>query len=261
MKESIVKIGEHVFHIKNRSFLYRDFFRHNFIHMVDDENQAIHMTIDIMTGFGIPFLNYEVKTTKGNNKLIFERADYLIEVDQEFSHAIIHVNNDLSLKHALMNLYSCFIVHINWGLLIHSSCVVERNKAHIFTGQSGTGKSTAAELSYPRTLLSDEATILKITGDELIAFDSPFRSEMNEKSAKESYSLGSIQLLHQSFTNKRIEIMKSDSLLLLLDKIFYWAYDAEETKTIFKLLKHLVDNVSVYDLHFQKNDTFWELIS
>ena len=51
-----------------------------------------------------------------------------------------------------MNLYSSFIAYHNWGLLIHSSCVVNKGEAHIFSGHSGAGKSTAAKLSHPRDL-------------------------------------------------------------------------------------------------------------
>jgi hypothetical protein len=261
MNENIVKIGEHVFQFKNHSSELDDFCNKNFTRVSEYINNSIDMTIEIMSGFGVPFLNYEVKTTKSINRITFERADYFIEVDPEFTHAKLHVNNDLALKHALMNLYSCYIVHINWGVLIHSSCVIERNKAHIFSGKSGAGKSTAARLSYPRSLLSDEATILKITADEIIAYDSPFRSEITSKSELEYYSIGSIHLLHQSLTNKRTEITKSDSFLLLLDKVFYWTYNPEETKKIFALLKEIVDHVPVYDLFFQKNNTFWEMIS
>ncbi len=71
--------------------------------------------------------------------------------------------NEFALKHALMNLYSSFIVHHKWGLLIHSSCLKEGDKAFLFSGQSGAGKSTVVKLSHPRPILSDEATVVKIT--------------------------------------------------------------------------------------------------
>ena len=160
-----------------------------------------------------------------------------------------------------MNLYSSFIVYHNWGLLIHSSCAIEKGTAHIFAGKSGAGKSTAAKLSYPRNLLSDEATLVKITPEKVIVFNSPFRSELEVGNFVEQVDLTSVQILFQALQNIRATLTKSDALFQLMDKVFYWPHSQKEIKTIMKLLTNLVKNVPVYELHFQKNNTFWELIS
>lgn len=124
------------------------------------------------------FVDYNVESIENRNTIQYRRADYVIEVDREFKSATIQVYDELALKHAMMNLYSSFLVYHNWGLLIHSSCVIEKEKAHMFAGQSGAGKSTAAKLSFPRNLLSDEATLVKITPEKVTVFNSPFRSEL-----------------------------------------------------------------------------------
>jgi hypothetical protein len=160
-----------------------------------------------------------------------------------------------------MNLYSSFIVYHNWGLLIHSSCAIDNGKAHIFAGQSGAGKSTAAKLSYPRKLLSDEAALIKITPEKVTVFNSPFRSELEAGNFKEQVELASVQILYQALQNNRAKLTKSDALLHLMDKVFFWPHSLDETKTIMRLLTDLVKIVPGYELQFQKNNTFWELIS
>ena len=162
------------------------------------------LTITIKEGFGIPFTDYEVNINRKENKITFERADYLIEIDTDYRVATISVHDDLALKHSLMNLYSSIIAYHNWGLLIHSSCVVENGEAHIFAGQSGAGKSTSAKLSYPSDLLSDEATILKITSDQVTVYNSPFRSELESNGIKDCCPLADIQLLIQALKNQRL---------------------------------------------------------
>jgi hypothetical protein len=47
----------------------------------------------------------------------------------------------------------------------------------------------------------------------------------------------------------------------LLDKVFFWAHDAKETSKVLGMLREMVMAVPVYELHFQKNNTFWEKIS
>lgn len=261
MNELKTKIGDHFINIICESIYLKNMFEKNFqTHMCAD-NQQPDLVITIKEGYGVSFQDYDVEITKKNNQILYRRADYLIEVDTDFRSAFISVYNDFALKHALTNLYSAFIVYHNWGLLIHSSCAIEKGKAHIFAGQSGAGKSTAARLSYPRPLLSDEATLVKITSNKATVYNSPFRSEIQADHFEGNVELASVQLLYQALQNQRTRSTKSDAILHLMDKVFFWPHSDEETKTIMRLMTNLVKNVPVYELHFQKNNTFWELIS
>ncbi|WP_066056318.1 hypothetical protein [Robertmurraya korlensis] len=257
MSEKRAIIAEHIFLIN-----YSDsIFEKEINKFPETEVDSIDMYIKIMGNYGTPFFNYDMKIKLTSNEIIFQRNDYLIEVKADYSEAKIYVNNDFALKHAMMNLYSCYIVYRKWGLLLHSSCVIDQNKAHLFTGYSGAGKSTAAKLSNPRILLSDEASIIKIQGNEITVFDSPFRSETESHAKNLTAGIGSIQLLIQSNQNKRELLKKSDALMQLMDKVFYWAHNREDTKNILQLMQQLVQNTPVYELYFQKNESFWELIS
>ncbi|WP_165998171.1 hypothetical protein [Bacillus sp. Cs-700] len=258
MQNSLIKIGEHVFEIKNHLAKPMKILSINNTH--NDSNNQPDMIIQLIDSYGVPFTDYNVQVTKEPTKIIYQRSDYLIEVDSGYKEATLFVHDELALKHALMNLYSSFINYHNWGLLVHSSCVIEKGTAHIFSGQSGAGKSTAAKLSHPRELLSDEASIIKITDQKVTVYNSPFNSELDSCNLP-SARLGSIQLLHQSLQNRRDRISKSDAFLHLIDKVFYWEHSEEETRRILQKLQHLVSSVPVYNLHFQKNNSFWELIS
>jgi hypothetical protein len=257
MSEKRVIIAEHIFLINYSDSIFEK--EINKFH--DTDIDSIDMYIKIMGNYGASFSNYDMKIKLTSNEIIFQRNDYLIEVKADYSEAKIYVYNDFALKHAMMNLYSCYIVYKKWGLLLHSSCVIDHNKAHLFTGYSGAGKSTAAKLSNPRILLSDEASIIKIQGNEITVFDSPFRSETESHAKNLTVGIGSIQLLIQSNQNKRELLKKSDALMQLMDKVFYWAHNREDTKNILQLMQRLVKNTPVYELYFQKNESFWELIS
>jgi hypothetical protein len=261
MKKWFTKIGDHLIYLICKSSYLIDELNQNFNNNIIATRYKPDLTIKINAGFGVPFLNYEVEVSKNTERIIYRRADYLIEVDKEYKFATISVYDELALKHALTNLYSSFIAYHQWGLLIHSSCAIEDGKAHIFAGHSGAGKSTAAKLSYPRQLLSDEASLIKITPNGIKVFNSPFRSELKADTFKENIELASIQILYQALVNSRFRIGKSDALLHLMDKVFFWPHSQEEAKIIVKLIAMLVQQVPVYELHFQKNNTFWELIS
>jgi hypothetical protein len=255
-----IKVGDHDLKIKLQNIEYLSYFTERF-HYSYTPLEAARMTITVQGGYGVPFVTYDVFTTRKEGEILYRRQDYLIEVDSDFTNATLFVHDKLALKHALMNLYSAFILHHNWGLLLHSSCVIEGTKAHVFAGHSGAGKSTAAKLSAPRELLSDEATLLKVNNDGVTIYHSPFRSELETRSDKKVVPLSSIQLLSQASFNERNLLKQSDAFLQLMDKVFYWPYGEHEVANVLRLLKSVVLTIPVYELHFQKNNTFWELIS
>jgi hypothetical protein len=259
MKRIQTKIGDHSIELICESEKAFEYIKKRF-NSKDVEDEP-HLTLKINDGYGVSFCGYDVEIQKHDHCIYYRRADYLIEVEQDFKYATLSVYDELALKHALTNLYSAFIVHHNWGLLIHSSCAIEKGKAHVFAGHSGAGKSTAAKLSYPRTLLSDEATLLKISDDCIQVFNSPFRSELESDSFEGAVNLESVQILFQALNNKKTLVSKSDALIQLIDKVFFWPQNQNETIKILKLLTMVVNQVPVYHLHFQKNNTFWELIS
>lgn len=263
MMEKHIKIGDHRFRMICDSFELENFILENYQRVSSEKDKEfnINMDIEIEGSYGGPFLNYDVTVEEKPDRIIYRRNDYAIKVDRTYKQANILVHDEFALKHALMNLYSAFIVHHGWGLLIHSSCVIEGEKAHLFSGCSGAGKSTAAKLSLPRKLLSDEASIVRVRENEVTVFNSPFRSELKVTGGKSAYPLASIELLHQAETNKRIPLKKTEALAQLMDKVFYWSYQPEETAKIINLLVLLMKQVPVSQLHFQKNNTFWELIS
>jgi hypothetical protein len=254
-------IGEHtVWFVSNSDNLINSL-RRSFPPVKDEGKLQPDLFIHIEEGYGVPFVDYHVEINKEAGKVTFRRADYLLEADSDYKHANLTVYDELALEHALINWYSSYVVYHNWGLIIHSSCVMDGGKAHIFAGQSGAGKSTAAKLSHPRELLSDEATLVKITPGSILVYNSPFRSELEMTGNRQSSPLTSVNLLVQAVQNQRMIIRKSNGFLQLMDKVFYWAHDPDETRRIIRLMKILTDTVPVYELHFQKNNSFWELIS
>lgn len=259
------KLGEHVFHIQSDYEYLLDRLEGNYAGFIQPigckDFGKPDMLIEIQPGPGVPTVDYHVNISTTPGAIIYERSDYRIELNSDYHGARISVFNELALKHALTNLYSAFIVHQGWGLLIHSSCVEHTGKAYLFAGQSGAGKSTVAKLSTPRPILSDEASIVKLHSNSVEVFPSPFNSELKVAFPLEPSQLSAIYLLIQSRDIKTVQLGKADAITRMLDKVFFWSHDPMETAKAISLCKQLVDKVPVYHLYFQKNHYFWELIS
>lgn len=132
----------------------------------------------------------------------------------------------------------------------------------MFVGHSGAGKSTAAELSAPRPILSDEATLLLLDADGGVTIhDSPLRSENEERGEADASPLGGIHFLVQAEEVRREPVGKVEAMIGLMDKVFYWKHSKPETAKMIAVCREVVQRVPAYELHFQKNDSFWEVIS
>ncbi|MEK8126960.1 hypothetical protein WMW72_03455 [Paenibacillus filicis] len=217
--------------------------------------------VTLNEGYGEPFVDYDVDAGSDGQQATYKRSDYLIESDLDYGRATISVYDEFALKHALVNVFSAFITHREWGLLVHSSCMLQSGRSYLFAGHSGAGKSTVAQLSFPRPILSDEATLIKIADTGVQVYTSPFRSDTRMPELKGPYPLAAIQFLRQALVNQRVPVHKIDGVVGVMNRVFYWAHDPEETRKVLRLCKRLIEHVPAYELHFQKNETFWEEIS
>ncbi|MCM3749141.1 hypothetical protein M3223_17425 [Paenibacillus pasadenensis] len=212
--------------------------------------------------YGSMYDDGPVEIESDEDSVTYTRTDYRMVASADYSRVELAVFDDLALKHALINWYSAWLIHRRKGLLIHSSCVVENGKAWLFVGHSGAGKSTVTELSAPRPILSDEATLLLLGPDGKVTIqDSPLRSENEERGEVSACELGGIHFLIQSADVRRDPVSKVETLVGLMDKVFYWKHNKLETAKMIAVCREVVQRTPAYNLYFQKNDTFWGQIS
>lgn len=263
MESLDIIIGEHSLRISFGSANVKMLFHYTFPTVLKGINCEPIIHVHLNEGYGQPFTDYQIAKQATLRGCRYIRTDYVIEAEDDLRSVRIDVHDSLSIKHAFMHFYSLLIVHDRWGLLIHSSCIAENGNAHMFAGHSGAGKSTAAALSLPRGIIADEAAIMRIRPDGVSVFHSPFRSELQSMAAEESmpWPLAAIHLLHQAKHHQRIRLTKSEGLLRLLDKVFFWNPSIDESRNIIHMLMEAADLVPLYDLHFCKDPEFWELIS
>ena len=104
------------------------------------------------------------------------------------------------------------------GFYFHCSAIHYSERAHIFTGTNGAGKSTIASLlgsKYP--ILSDDAGIIKKINNQYYYFQSPL-IEKNKKIKKTSkkYKIGSINFLRKFANFKLLRINEKTRIVNLI---------------------------------------------
>jgi len=256
-----VQIANQRFFISTREDRVMDWIKDQFRLIDPPEEATPDLYVRVSSGYGRLPEHFDVRVRKEGSRVTYDRDDFLLETDDQYTRAVLAVYDDVTLNYALMTLYSAHIVHRGWGLLMHASCVVDRGRGHLFAGPSGAGKSTVAMLSHPRTVLSDEAAIINLAEDRPLTYDSPFRSGTSPTFEPDPVPVASLHLLTQSLLIDRKPIKPAELVYRIMDKIFYWPVDPAETVKVISLCGKLAGRVPAYDLYFQKNDLFWERIS
>lgn len=150
-------------------------------------------------------------------------------------------------------------------LILHSSCVLDATgKAHFFLGHSGAGKTTLTALSKPRAILGDDMNLLSIQNDRVIAQAGAVGgSFLSDIPYDEKVDIGSFNWLVQDSEVKRTKLNNGEAQIKLIasvSNIFWETLPKEKTATIMNIVKKAAEDIPMYQLHFQKSDSFWNLI-
>ena len=147
-----------------------------------------------------------------------ERSWGLLQVNEKESRARLVFRprvpeNELSagVNNAIMLLYALFS-SLHETLLLHSSVVMYYGRGFAFLGESGTGKSTHSDLwvkHFPgTTILNDDNPVLRLVGDEVMIYGSPWSGKRNFY-RNEGLPLGGLVMLEQASAN---HIQRTDGI-------------------------------------------------
>ena len=170
------------------------------------------------------------------------------------------VNRKVYVKGSLAALMLRFALWIAYGLMnaafgripIHGSCIVNKNKAYLFLGESGTGKSTHTRLwrEYIKgsVLLNDDSPIISVEADGVWIYGSPW-SGKTPCYKQERYPLSGCVRLSQAPFNK----MKCLSVIQAYAAIHpscppEFAYDETLYEGISTSLNEILSQVPIYHL-------------
>ncbi|MBU7007243.1 hypothetical protein [Phosphitispora fastidiosa] len=148
------------------------------------------------------------------------------------------------------------------GLALHSSCILRNGKTYIFTGYSGAGKSTVIKLTADPIIYSDELTLLKKDENGIFSVHhSPFRSEFHTEYLPPTSDIAGIFFITQDSQVFLEKMPVKQALFEILPMVFFPVNKTRifESK-IFGHCADLLNQVPVFNLHFRKDDTFWECI-
>lgn len=138
------------------------------------------------------------------------------------------------------------------SVAIHSSVVICQGKTVLFLGESGTGKSTHAQLWLRAIagskLLNDDSPIVRIPEKNPVCYGSPWSGKGNCYK-NESYPIAAIVRLRQSSSNRIYQLNKIEAFSALYPSCPpSFSTDSDLTDHICNTLSTIIEKIPVYTL-------------
>lgn len=177
---------------------------------------------------------------------------HYMHTDKQFKQATASINwNDPYADEVLSSLlrlvYSFAVLYKN-AISIHASVVTCRNKAYLFMGKSGTGKSTHSGLwlqHIPHTsLLNDDNPTVRLINGETIIYGTPW-SGKTPCYKNEFYEAGAFVRLKQAKENIFITQEGIDAFIALLPGCSAILQDKELQNELCETLISITDKTKV----------------
>ncbi|MEW6295021.1 MAG: hypothetical protein AB1467_01855 [Candidatus Diapherotrites archaeon] len=173
-------------------------------------------------------LPVSMKNSKEKGVFIFNKKGFSkiwkCKINLRRSYATIEVNlpNYKSkfinaFKISLMICYSLFFLKKK-ALMLHSSAVNKNNKALVFLGPSGEGKTTIMKLLSEDRTFSDDMNVLKVAGRKIFVFSFPFFGEF--KGSKKGLPLKALFFIKKARKNFLYKLNPINSIFKLINSNF-----------------------------------------
>lgn len=145
-------------------------------------------------------------------------------------------------------------------LLLHASAVVRGDKAYVFLGRSGAGKSTIAQISHDQGLhvLNDDRVIVRKKHGRFYAFGNPWHGTFG-KFENRSYEIAGLYFIHKKSDHKARPLSFDKAFSAFAKNVFLWPPEGQGSSWHFKAAD-LISQVSSFRMDFARNADFWEIL-
>ena len=148
------------------------------------------------------------------------------------------------------------------GFLMHAASALLADRACLFAGVSGAGKTTLSRLAPPRaTLLSDEVSYVRREAGGYHACGTPFAGELARSGENVHAPLRAIYILEKGPENRVEPLGDADAVRAILANVLFFAHDPELVQAVFASAIELVERVPVRRLTFVPDARVWDLVS
>ena len=187
---------------------------------------------------------YEARLFKDASRVFFYcRAPYTDTFREELFHAVRFVFLYLAQRHHMA--------------VLHSASLLYRGRAWLFSGSSGTGKSTHTNLwnrLLKTPLLNGDLNLLEIRSGKAVVHGLPWCGTSGI-SDTETYPLGGILLLKQAKENRIEELSEDRKQLLVSQRFITPSWTEEQQDCSLRFAEELAGHALICRLHCNRENS------
>jgi len=203
----------------------------------------------------------DVQISRSGSVWRIERGDFRAEFDTRSRRGWVRQSpNPYSLDAAMRIIHSLVLAE-EGGFLVHAASGVRNDRAFVFAGLSGAGKTTMSRLApADATLLTDEISYIRRSDNGYHAYGTPFAGELARVGTNLKAPLEALYFLEKGPDNQIVPTRESDAAHALIRNILFFAHDPHLVKRVFDAAIEFVSRVPVARLVFTPDEQAWELI-
>lgn len=201
----------------------------------------------------------EVKFEAG--EWLLKRGDFRARWNPQAMRGRIRQSRNPYAIDSVLRIVHSLILAKRGGFLLHAASAIRAERAFIFSGVSGAGKTTISRLA-PRDaiLLTDEISYVRREGNRYFACGTPFAGELARVGANQSAPLSALFFLEKGPQNSIEPIAPTEAIQRLMRNILFFAHDPELVKLVFQAACEFASVVPMHRLVFVPDQRVWDII-
>jgi len=189
---------------------------------------------------------------------IMRRGDFHAEWDVAERRGHIRQTLNPYAVDSILRIVHTLVLSMEGGFLLHASSAVRNGRAYVFTGPSGAGKSTIVGLAPDDvTVLTDEISYLRRTGDGYVAFGTPFAGELSDAGEPASAPVAALFQLGRGEDNRHERLDSAQTVKTLMRNILFFAGDRRLVGRVLDTACDFASCVPAYALRFSPDQRVW----
>ena len=203
----------------------------------------------------------DVQVSRSGSVWRIERGDFCAEFDARSRSGWVRQSANPYSLDAVLRIMHSLVLAEEGGFLVHAASGVRNDRAFVFAGVSGAGKTTISRLAPPdATLLTDEISYIRRSGSSYHAYGTPFAGELARVGTNLKARLAALYFLEKGPDNRVVPVSGPHAAHALIRNILFFAHDPDLVKRVFDAAIEFVSRVPVARFVFAPDERAWELI-
>jgi len=259
--ECIVEVGGLPISLRTDDPHFLESVRQRYAGFISQSKPQAELLLELATAASAS--DEDVQVLRDGREWLVKRGDFRARWDPQTGRGTVRQNPSPYALDSVLRIVHSLILASTGGFLLHAASAICEDKAYVFSGVSGAGKTTMTRLAPENVvLLTDEVSYIRPAGEGYSAFGTPFAGELARVGENCSAPIAALFFLNQGPENRVDELPTTIAVQRLMRNILFFAQDRDLVETIFASACQFVSRIPVRQLTFYPDSRVWnEVVS